>query len=69
MLGLGGMSFDEFMEVIYGWVCDGPIDLTDGVGLKEPTWVEHFRETCHDLCIPVDKAEESACKALRKGII
>lgn len=69
MLGLGGMSFDEFMEIIYGWVCDGTIDLTDGVGLKEPGWVTDFRETCHDLCIPVDKAVESACKALRKGEI
>lgn len=69
MLGLGGMSFEEFMEIIYGWVCDGTIDLTDGVGLKEPSWVTDFRDACHDLCIPVDKAVESACKALRKGII
>ncbi len=69
MLELSGIGFDEFMDVIYGWVCDGTIDLTDGVKVSEASWVTDLRETCHDLCIPVEKAVESACKALRKGLI
>ena len=69
MLCLCGISLDEFMDVVYGWVCDGTIDLTDGVRVMEASWVTDLRETCHDLCIPVEKAVESACKALRKGLI
>ena len=69
MLGLGGMDFNDFMEVVYGWVCDGTIDFTGGVHIMEASWVTDLRETCHDLCIPVEKAAESACKALRKGTI
>ena len=49
---------------------DGSLTVEGGVlQASEERWVSEFREACHDLCIPVEKAGESAVKALRKGQI
>lgn len=44
---------------------DGVLD-TD-LRVHKEKWVENFEETCHELGLPVEKAAESAIKALRKG--
>lgn len=69
MLMCCGIGFDEFMETVYGWVCDGTIDISDGIGISEPGWVTRFREICHEKCIPVEKTMESVCQKIEKGQI
>lgn len=44
---------------------DGVLD-TD-LRVHKEKWVENFEETCHEFGLPVEKAAESAMKALKKG--
>ena len=44
---------------------DGILD-TD-LRVHKEKWAENFEETCHELGLPVEKAAESAIKALKKG--
>jgi len=67
MLSCCGIGFDEFMETVYGLVCEGTIDISDGVRLMEPSWVTRFREVCHEKCIPVEKTMENVCQKIEKG--
>ena len=67
MLSCCGIGFDEFMDAVYGLVCEGTIDISDGVRLMEPSWVTRFREVCHEKCIPVEKTMENVCQKIEKG--
>lgn len=69
MLMCCGIGFDELMETVYGWVCDGTIDISDGVSVSEPGWLTRFREVCHEKCIPIEKTMENVCQKIEKGQI
>ena len=64
-----GVSSEEMLSKVVEALENGEFTFVGGkiVAVEEP-WVDAFRETCHDLCIPVEKACESAIKALRRGI-
>lgn len=64
-----GVSSEEMLSKVVEALENGEFTFVGGriVAVEEP-WVDAFRETCHDLCIPVDKACESAIKALRRGV-
>lgn len=66
MLGFSGMTFDDLLRDINEKLESGELILDERctrVGL--PRWAEEFEETCHDLCIPVEKAAEKAIRELR----
>lgn len=68
MLGFTEMTFDDLMKDIAGKLESGELMLDEGcTRVQMPAWAERFEEACHDLCIPVEKAAESAIKALKKG--
>lgn len=58
--GLNGllMAVNKMLE-------DGVLD-TD-LRVHKEKWVENFEETCHELGLPIEKAAESAIKALKRG--
>lgn len=65
-----GLTLEEMTGQFCEMLNDGSLTVEGGVLQPvEEGWIENFRETCHDLCIPVEKAGESAVKALRKGQI
>lgn len=67
MLGFTEMTFDDLLRDISEKMENGELILDERctrVGL--PRWAEEFEEACHDLCIPVEKAAESAIKAMKK---
>lgn len=68
MLGFSGMTFDDLLKDINEKLESGELMLDEGsTRVQMPAWAEEFEEACHDLCIPVEKAAESAIKALKKG--
>jgi len=65
-----GVSGEELLKMVVDGLDVGELTVQNGKLMAvEEGWVTNFRDTCHDLCIPVEKTAESACKALRKGII
>lgn len=70
MVTISGLTMGGFFSQIDDLLNDGTIDVSGGkVAIVYPSWATQFEETCHDLCIPVEKAAESAVKALKKGVI
>lgn len=68
------LCFGITLEDMAGQFCemlnDGSLVVEGGVLQSAgEDWVMRFKETCHDMCVPVDKAAESAIKALKKGQI
>lgn len=41
--------------------------LDTDLRVRKEKWAENFEKTCHELGLPVEKAAESAIKALKKG--
>lgn len=73
MSEIGEMSlcFGVTVENMLGQFCellnDGVMTVDRGVlKVMDESWVESFREACHDMCIPVEKAGENAAKAVRR---
>lgn len=67
MLGFTEMTFDDLLKDINEKLESGELMLDEGcTRVQMPAWAEEFEETCHDLCIPVEKAAEKAIRELRK---
>lgn len=68
MAGCCGVSLEDMVHQFFGMLEDGRLSFENGVmkANGEP-WVDEFKSVCHDLCIPVEKASESAIKALKRG--
>lgn len=68
MAGCCGVPLEDMVHQFFGMLEDGRLSFENGVMRAncEP-WVEEFKSVCHDLCIPVEKAAESAIKALKRG--
>ena len=65
-----GITLEEMAGQFCEMLNDGSLVVEGGVLQSAgEEWVMRFKETCHDMCVPVDKAAESAIKALRKGQI
>lgn len=70
MVGLSGMDAEDFWKEICRLLEDGVLEMSpSGVNPVSEPWAESLKETCHDLCVSVEKASEAACKALRKGLL
>ena len=70
MVSLAAMSLEDAFEEVDRLLNEGKLKLLQGsMDVEMPGWANLMADTCHDLCIPVEKAAESACKALRKGEI
>ena len=65
-----GITLEEMAGQFCEMLNDGSLVVEGGVLMSsEDGWVKEFKETCHDMCIPEEKAGESVVKALRKGQI
>ena len=68
MASCAGISMEDFVSSLYGMIENGTIVIgKTSLSVCTSDWAEEFENTCHDLCIPVEKAAESAIKALKKG--
>lgn len=69
MASLCEMNMDQVEEEIARLMNEGALMFVGGkLEVDMPDWVKSFEETCHDLCIPVEKAAENAIKAMSKGV-
>ena len=65
-----GITLEEMAGQFCEMLNDGSLVVEGGVLMScDDGWVRDFKDVCHDMCIPVDKAAESAIKALKKGQI
>lgn len=63
-----GIPLDNMVHQVYGMLEDGRIEIVNGtLGSKNEDWVDNFKEACRDRGVPVEKAAESAIKALKRG--
>ena len=62
-----GMTLEEFVGGLFSLLEEGSIVIENGVLSVSSGWAAEFESVCHDLCIPVEKASESAIKALKRG--
>jgi len=62
-----GLTLEKLTTEFCEMLNEGKLMVENGklVAEKEK-WAEKFEEACHDLCIPVEKAAESAIKGLKK---
>lgn len=69
MVSLSGCAMENFLESVCRMMESGEIMISGrGAKVAYPEWVERFEDECHDMCIPVEKAVESAIKAMRRGV-
>lgn len=67
MVTFCGLTMDRFWEDIADKLTSGVLMFEDGgTRVELPKWAEDFRDACHDMCIPVEKAVENAIKAMKK---
>lgn len=67
MVTLSGLTMEKFISDLTELMLNGGFDMSGGkLRVVNPSWTEKFEEACHDLCIPVEKAAESAIKGLKK---
>lgn len=62
-----GMTLEKFVGGLFSLLEEGSIVIENGVLSVSSGWAAEFESVCHDLCIPVEKASESAIKALKRG--
>lgn len=63
-----GVEFETLVHNLLGLLEDGTLMIDgDRIRVQGTKWATEFEETCHELGLPVEKAAESAIKALRKG--
>lgn len=63
-----GVPFETLVHHFLDLLEDGTLMISgDGVRVQGAKWATEFEEACHDKGVPVEKAAESAIKALRKG--
>ena len=68
MASCSGLSVEELITGMLDLLESGDILIQNGkLGVCTSDWAGEFENTCHDLCIPVEKAAESAIKALKRG--
>lgn len=68
MASCSGISLDDLVGGIFSLLEDGTLMIENGsLTVGKPGWADDFENVCHDLCIPVEKAAESAIKALKRG--
>lgn len=68
MASCSGISYDDLVLGLSDLLEEGKIIIENGsVSVGSAEWVGEFESVCHDLCIPVEKAAESAIKALKRG--
>lgn len=67
MASCSGISLDDMVNGIFTLLEDGTLMIENGSIVVSSGWASEFESVCHDLCIPVEKAAESAIKALKKG--
>ena len=69
MASCSGITLEELVGGLFSLLEEGSIVIENGVLSVSSGWATEFENVCHDLCIPVEKASESAIKALKRGVL
>lgn len=63
-----GVEFETLVHNLLSLLEDGTLIIDgDRIRVQAAKWAADFEETCHEQGVPVEKAAESAIKALKRG--